>query len=213
MGGPGGQYRAVCRDNAVTGSQRHQVKKLLIVAAACASFPGVVEAAETYSIDPNHTHATFAFQHLGFSMFHGKVPASTGTIVLDRSAKTGKIDVEFDPKALVTGVPKFDEHLRSGDFFEVAKHPSATFKSSKLVFENDVPKEVEGELTIKGITKAVTLRVNSFHCGDHPMAKVPACGANATASINRSDFGMSYALPAVPDEIALEIEVEAMQQK
>jgi polyisoprenoid-binding protein YceI len=189
------------------------VKEILLLAVACGSWVASAHAADTYSIDPNHTHATFAFQHLGFSTFHGKVPARTGTIVLDRSAKTGKIDVEFDPKALVTGVPKFDEHLRSGDFFEVAKHPSATFKSSKLTFENDAPKEVQGELTIKGITKPVTLRVNLFHCGDHPMAKVPACGANATASIKRSDFGMSYALPAVPDEIALEIEVEAMQKK
>ena len=189
------------------------MKSILVVVAACASFLGAAEAAGTYSIDPNHTHATLAFQHLGLSTFHGKVPARSGTIVFDPSAKTGRIDVEFDPAALVTGVPKFDEHLRNGDFFEVAKHPTATFKSSSLTFENGVPKQVEGELTIKGITKRVTLQVNSFHCAEHPMAKVPACGANATASIKRSDFGMSYALPAVPDEIALEIEVEAMKTK
>ncbi|HET7202676.1 MAG TPA: YceI family protein [Steroidobacteraceae bacterium] len=191
------------------------MKKLLalaLVSAVCSS--AAVRAAETtYSIDPNHTHATFAFQHLGFSTFHGKVPARTGTIALDRAAKTGRVEVEFDPNAVATGVPKFEEHLRGADFFEVAKHPTATFKSSQVTFENDVPKEVVGNLTIKGITRPVTLQVRSFHCADHPMAKVPACGANATAAIKRSDYGMSYALPAVPDEIALEIEVEAMQKK
>ena len=91
------------------------MKKLLIVAAACASFLGAAEAAETYSIDPNHTHATFAFQHLGFSTFHGKIPARTDTVTMDLAAKTGRVDVEFDPNALVTGVPEFDEHLRSGE--------------------------------------------------------------------------------------------------
>jgi polyisoprenoid-binding protein YceI len=191
------------------------MKKILAIAllSTLASGAAVQAAETTYSIDPNHTHATFAFQHLGFSTFHGKVPARAGTIVLDRAAKSGRVDVEFDPKAVATGVPKFEEHLRSPDFFEVARHPTASFKSSKITFENDVPKTIAGDLTIKGITRPVTLQVQSFHCADHPMAKVPACGANATASIKRSDYGMVYALPAVPDEIKLEIEVEAMQKK
>jgi polyisoprenoid-binding protein YceI len=191
------------------------MKKILAIAllSTLASGAAVQAAETTYSIDPNHTHATFAFQHLGFSTFHGKVPARAGTIVLDRAAKSGRVDVEFDPKAVATGVPKFEEHLRSPDFFEVARHPTASFKSSKITFDNDVPKTIAGDLTIKGITRPVTLQVQSFHCADHPMAKVPACGANATASIKRSDYGMVYALPAVPDEIKLEIEVEAMQKK
>jgi polyisoprenoid-binding protein YceI len=191
------------------------MRKILAIALLCTLANGrALQAAETtYSIDPNHTHATFAFQHLGFSTFHGKVPARAGTIVLDRAAKSGRVDVEFDPKAVATGVPKFEEHLRSPDFFEVARHPTASFKSSKITFDNDVPKTIAGDLTIKGITRPVTLQVQSFHCADHPMAKVPACGANATASIKRSDYGMVYALPAVPDEIKLEIEVEAMQKK
>lgn len=189
-----------------------KIVAIAVVSTVCSS-PAAWTAETTYAIDPNHTHATFAFQHLGFSTFHGKVPARTGTIVLDRVAKTGRVDVEFDPNAVATGVPKFEEHLRGADFFEVARHPTASFKSSKVTFDNDVPKEVEGQLTIKGITKPVTLQVRSFHCGDHPMAKVPACGANATAAIRRSDYGMTFALPAVPDEITLEIEVEAMQKK
>jgi polyisoprenoid-binding protein YceI len=190
------------------------MKKLLVVVAfAGGAFQATAQAADTYTVDPNHTHATFTFQHLGFSSFNGKIPATAGTVVIDRAAKSGTVDVVFDPRAVATGVPKFDEHLRSGDFFEVQKHPSATFKSSSIVFEGDVPKTVQGDLTIKGITRPVTLAVTSFHCGDHPMAKVPACGANATASIKRSDYGMPFALPAVPDQIDLEIEIEAMQKK
>jgi len=184
----------------------------LASALGCASVARAAE--ETYSVDTNHTHASFAFQHLGFSTFHGKVPAKGGTVVVDRAARSGRVDVEFDPNAIATGVPKFEEHLRGADFFEVAKHPTATFKSSKMTFDDKgAPKTVAGDLTIKGITKPVTLQVTHFNCGDHPMAKVPACGANATASIKRSDYGMSFALPAVPDEIKLEIEIEAMKKK
>jgi polyisoprenoid-binding protein YceI len=194
---------------------KHSVVAAVVALTCTFVGPTVAAAAEvSYSIDTNHTHATFAFQHLGFSTFHGKVPARGGTVVIDRAARSGRVDVEFDPNAVATGVPKFDDHLRSADFFEVAKHPTATFKSSQITFDDKgTPRTVVGDLTIKGITKPVTLQVTSFHCGDHPMAKVPACGANATASIKRSDYDMSFALPAVPDEIKLEIEIEAMQKK
>jgi polyisoprenoid-binding protein YceI len=153
------------------------------------------------------------FQHMGFSTFSGKIPSRSGAIVLDRAQKTGTIDVTFDPRTIATGVPKFDDHLRSKDFFEVDRHPTATFKSSRISFEGDKPASVTGDLTIKGVSKPVTLEIRSFNCGAHPMEKVPACGANATATIKRSDYGMSFALPAVKDEIILDIEVEALQKK
>jgi polyisoprenoid-binding protein YceI len=193
---------------------KKNIAVFVVAFSSASAVASVARAAEeTYSADPNHTHATFAFQHLGFSTFHGKVPARSGTVVIDRAAKTGRVEVEFDPNAIATGVPRFDEHLRSPDFFEVEKHPLATFKSSRMTFdEQGAPKTVDGELTIKGISKPVTLEVTNFNCGDHPMAKVPACGANATASIKRSEFNMGYAIPAVPDEIKLEIEIEAMQK-
>ena len=184
-----------------------------LAAAALVGSCAVASAADTYSIDPNHTHATFSFQHLGFSTFEGKIPAQSGAIVLDREKNTGTVEVVFALEGVATGVPKFDEHLRTKDFFEVDKHPTATFKSTKVSFKADEPSTVAGNLTIKGITKPVTLQVTSFHCGQHPMEKAPACGANATATIKRSDFGLTYALPAVRDEIALQIEVEAIQKK
>lgn len=187
--------------------------KKLLLAIVLGSCGAAAVAAETYTVDANHTHATFTFEHLGLSSFDGKIPSQGGTIVLDRANKTGSVEVVFDMKAVATGVPKFDDHLRGEDFFEVAKHPRATFKSNKITFQGDKPATIAGNLTIKNITKPVTLKVTSFACVDkHPMANVPACGANATATIKRSEFGMEYALPAVPDEIALNIEVEAMQQ-
>jgi polyisoprenoid-binding protein YceI len=178
----------------------------------CIAWGAAASAAETYEVDPNHTHATFSFQHFGLSTFHGKIPARGGTIVLDRERKTGKVDVTFDPAAVATGVPDFDEHLRSADFFEVGKHPTASFRSSKVTFEGDEPTAVSGDLTIKGVSKPVTLKIESFNCGQHPMKKVPACGANAHATIRRSDFGLTHSLPDVKDEIALAIEVEATRK-
>ena len=95
------------------------------------------------------------------------MPAKGGTVVIDRAAKTGRADIEFDPNAIATGVPKFDDHLRSPDFFEVEKHPTATFKSSRMTFdEQGAPKTVEGELTIKGISKPVTLEVTTEELGE-----------------------------------------------
>lgn len=186
-----------------------KIAAAVLIGFCCAT----ASAADTYTIDPNHTHAAFTFHHLGLSSFTGKIPAESGTIVLDRTKKSGSIEVTFEPETVATGVPKFDNHLRSGDFFEVDKYPTATFKSSKITFKGDEPATIAGELTIKNITKPVTLKVTSFNCvSAHPMAKVPACGANATATIKRSDFGLTYALPAVQDEIELVIEVEALQK-
>ena len=181
----------------------------VLVGACCA----VANAADTYTVDANHTHATFSFQHLGLSTFDGKIPAAGGTVVLDPAQKTGSVEVTFNLEEIATGVGKFDDHLRGDDFFQVDKFPKATFKSNKITFQGDEPATIAGNLTIKDITKPVTLKVTSFNCvSKHPMAGVPACGANATASINRSDFGLTYGEGAVPDEIKLVVEIEALKK-
>jgi polyisoprenoid-binding protein YceI len=184
-----------------------------LAAIAMSSCCIAAHAADTYAIDANHTHATFSFDHLGFSTFYGKIPAKNGTITLDSAQKSGSIDVTFDLDEIATGVDKFDDHLESKDFFDTDKHPTATFKSNKITFKGAQPATITGDLTIKGTTKPVTLEVTRFHCANHPMMKVPACGANATGKIKRSDFGLTYALPAVPDEIGLDIEVEATKKQ
>jgi polyisoprenoid-binding protein YceI len=188
---------------------KNKILAALVAASCCVS----ANAADTYKIDPNHTAAIFAFQHFGFSTFRGKIPAQSGAITIDPAAKTGSAEVVFDIKAIATGVPKFDAHLKSEDFFEADKYPTATFKATNFTFDGDAPSTITGDLTIKGITKPVTLKVTSFKCADHPMMKVPACGANATAKIKRTDFDVGLYAPNVSDEIELDIEVEAMQQK
>lgn len=187
---------------------KNKIVAVLLSTACCTT----TYAADTYSIDPSHTSATFAFKHFGFSTFHGKIPAQSGTIVLDRAQKTGTVDIVFDVKGIATGVDKFNEHLRSKDFFDADKNATATFKANEIAFAGDAPSSVKGDLTIKGVTKPVTLKITSFHCADHPMKKVPACGADATAQIKRSDFGLGQYAPNVSDEIPLVIEVEAMKK-
>jgi len=186
--------------------------KSLWMIAALASFATVQAAETTYAVDPNHTHATFKFQHLGLSTFTGKFAGATGTVELDTAAKTGVADVTFDARSISTGVAKLDEHLQSADFFDVQKFPTLNFKSKKFEFKGNKLVAVTGDLTVKGTPKPVTFTVDSFACKEHPMAKKPACGANAHATVKRSDFGMIQFIPAVSDEIPLDIEIEAIKK-
>ncbi|HQR53563.1 MAG TPA: YceI family protein [Burkholderiales bacterium] len=168
-------------------------------------------APESYTIDPRHTFPMYEVNHLGFSTQRGRFNTTSGKITIDREAKRGTVQVTIDTSSVSSGVPKLDEHLRGEDFFDVAQHPSMTFKSSNLKFNGDVPVAAEGELTIRGITKPVTLAITSFKCGPNPVAKKDACGADANVTIKRSDFGMKYALPALGDDVKLLINVEAFK--
>src|SRR5262249_55540707 len=136
------------RDVAVTEKSPRSIAMSKILVAILLGACATARAADTYSIDPNHTHATFAFQHLGFSTFQGKVPARSGTIVLDRAQQRGSAEIVFDLQNVTTGVAKFDEHLRSKDFFDVAQHPTASFKATRMSFAGDAPTLVTGDLTI-----------------------------------------------------------------
>lgn len=168
-------------------------------------------AAEGFTVDPRHTYATFEVNHMGLSTQRGRFNTAKGRITLDRVEKKGSMEVEIDAKTVNTGLEELQKHLRSEDFFNVEKFPTITFKSDKMEFEGDKPKAVQGELTLLGVTKPVTLAVSSFDCRIHPMNKKYVCGADAAATIKRSDFGMSYALPAVSDDVRLIISVEAFR--
>jgi polyisoprenoid-binding protein YceI len=184
------------------------VKKLFAVAAlSVASF--AAQAADTYAIDPTHTFPTFEVNHLGFSTFRGRFDKTEGTITLDLAKKTGSVDVTIDANSVSTGVEKLDAHLKNEDFFDTAKYPTITFKSTKFKFDGNKLDEVEGNLTMHGVTKPITLDVDDFVCKDHPMTKKPACGANLEAKIKRSDWGITYLSPNVGEEVKLKIEIEA----
>lgn len=165
-------------------------------------------APETYTVDSNHTFPSFEISHLGFSTQRGRFNKTTGTIVLDRAAKKASVDISIDANSISTGLEKLEAHLRAEDFFDVAKYPAITFKSTGAKFEGDKLASLSGDLTLHGVTKPVTLTVTAFYCGYNPAYKKDACGADAVTTIKRSDFGISYALPAVGDQVKLLIQVE-----
>ena len=169
-------------------------------------------APETFVLDTNHTKPRFEYSHFGYSTQVSRFDTVTGTITIDRAAKTGSVDVTIDAKSVSTGYALFNGHIQGEDFFDTAKYPTITYKSDKLNFDGDMLVGVEGNLTIKGVTKPVTLTVTSMLCKPHPMAKKDACGANATAQVKRSDFNMGKYAPAVSDEVTLSIPVESMKQ-
>ena len=181
---------------------------LAILAAATASFA----APETYTIDTTHTFPTFSYTHMGLSTQISKFTKTSGTVVLDAAAKTGAVDVTIDMTSVETGVPVFNGHIQGDGFLDTAKFPTATFKSTKVVFEGDKPSAIEGHLTIKGVTKPVTLKVTNFVAKDHPMLKKAALGADATVVIKRTEFNAGKYVPAVGDDVTITISLEAIKQ-
>lgn len=165
----------------------------------CAAFgifaTAAVAAPVTYNVDPEHTHPSFEADHFGgMSVWRGKFNGSSGTVVLDREAQTGTVDITIDTSSLDFGVDKLNTHATGADpgMFDVAKFPTATYKGKLAKFKDGAPTEVQGELTLHGVTKPVTLTIRSFKCMAHPMKKKEFCGADAVGSINREDFGVSW---------------------
>jgi polyisoprenoid-binding protein YceI len=170
-------------------------------------------AEETYVIDGVHSQPSFAVQHMGFSMQQGSFTKVAGKVTLDRSAHKGSVDVSIDTASIHTISEKLDTHVKGEDFFNVAKYPTMTFKSSNLVFDGDTLVRADGELTMLGVAKPVALKVANFMCGEQPFNKKPLCGAELTTTIKRSDWGMKYGIPkAVSDEVKITIPVEAYRE-
>ncbi len=167
-------------------------------------------SADSYTIDPSHTYPNFTINHLGFSTMHGRFGKTSGTLNLDQAKGTGSVEIVVDMASVDTGFKKRDDHLRGPDFFNIKEFPTMTFKSTKVAFKGKGA-VVTGKLTIKGVTKTVQLDVASINCGVHPFNKKHVCGFDATTSIKRSDFGIKYGLPAIGDEMNIQIEVEAVK--
>jgi polyisoprenoid-binding protein YceI len=188
--------------------------KRLAILTAVAAFAAAAQAAPvTYVIDNSHTYPHFSYNHLGFSNQTHKFDKTSGKVVLDRAAKAGSVDVTIDATSVNTGFALFNEHIQAADYFDTAKHPTITFKSNKMAFRGDQPVSLEGDLTIKGVTRPVTLTVTHFKCQPHPMLKVEACGANATTQVKRSEFNMGKNVPYVSDEVTLILAIEAVKEQ
>lgn len=169
-----------------------------------------VAAPVTYQVDPTHTYPRFSYSHFGLSTQLSSFRKTTGTVTFDAVAKSGQADITIDMTTVNTGLDEFDGHLRAEDFLDTAKFPTATFKSTRVLFDGDKPSSIEGQLTIKGITKPVTLTVTSFTAMEHPMVKKPAIGANAYTVIKRSEFGAGKYAPYVSDDVRIDIALEAI---
>lgn len=187
------------------------MKKITIAIALAASVSLSAYAADSYTIDPTHTFPVFEVNHLGYSVQHGRFNKSSGNITLDMAAKKGSVELTIDTTSIDMGFPTWDEHMSAEGFFNTAKFPTMTFKSSKLIFMDDKVVAAEGEFTMLGVSKPLTVTVNGFKCGDHPMNKKPMCGANIGGTIKRSDFGMTKYVPAISDDIKIHVPVEAFK--
>ena len=192
------------------------MKSIKRIAAALALTGAVATSAlaapVTYSVDGTHTFPRFSYSHFGYSTQLSSFSKTTGKVVFDAEAQKGSVDIVIDMKSVNTGFADFNEHIQGEDFLDTAKFAQATFKSTKVVFEGDKPQSIEGQLTIKGVTKVVTLTVTSFQAMPHPMLKKPALGANAFTVIKRSEFNAGKYAPYVGDEVRIDIALEAIAQ-
>ncbi|MFY9316688.1 MAG: YceI family protein [Burkholderiales bacterium] len=190
-------------------------KSLLALAVLAAPFAANANP-ENYTLNPYHTYPYFEIDHWGVSTVRGMFRKSSGKFTIDRAARTGSIELTVETASIDTGDgdkgsrPRSrDEHLRTADFFNVAEFPRMTYKSTGVRFAGDNPAEIAGQLTLLGVTKPLSLKVERWVCRDNPINKKPMCGGNASAALKRSDFGMKYQIPNVSDELKIVIAFEA----
>ena len=174
---------------------------------------GAYAAPVTYNVDPGHTYPSFEADHMGgMSILRGKFTKNSGTVVLDRDAKTGSVDITVDATSIDFGDPKLNEHVKSDLMLDVQKFPTAEYKGKLAKFKDGAPTEVEGDLTLHGVSKPVTLQINQFTCRVNPMLKREVCGADASATINRKDFGVDFGeKTGFKMDMKLQIEIEAIK--
>jgi polyisoprenoid-binding protein YceI len=190
-----------------------KIFKPLALLAVVASFSGIASAqSTTYTIEPTHTFVTWEAKHFGTSTSHGRFDKKSGSITIDKTAKTGKAEIMIDMKSMNTGVAPFDKHLTGEDFFAADKFPEAKFVSTSFKFDGDKVSEVSGTLTMKGKTNPVTLKSTGFGCYENPYFKREVCGGDFETTITRSQYDIKYGLPGIPDNIRLLIQVEGIKQ-
>ncbi len=183
------------------------------IAAATMLNAAAFAAPAHYRIDPLHTYVSFEAPHIeAISHWRGKFDRTEGgEIVLDRAARTGTVAVTVDASSIDFGLDKMNEHAKSKDFFDVTNFPVAAYAGT-IQFTGDTPTSVNGKLTLHGVTRPVNLTISSLKCISDYVLKIERCGADATAVIDRSDFGISYGVPMTGGEVKLQIQVEGLIQ-
>lgn len=187
----------------------------LALAAALTLASAPLFATTSYTLEPNYTQAVVHWEHLGFSTPTATLGQGTGTLEFDQADPTkSSIKVVIPLTSLNTSVPELDEHLRSADFFDAAKFPTATFASTKIE-KGDAPNHllVSGEMTMHGVTKPVTLAATIVRIGVNPRSNLPTIGLDATTTLKRSDFGLGKFVPQVSDAIPMHVIAQAVESK
>jgi polyisoprenoid-binding protein YceI len=190
--------------------------KVQLVLLATAAFAASAAAQESYVLEPTHSQPTWEARHVGFALQRGSFGKAAGKIVLDRAAKKGTVDIVIDAVSIKSFDTRLDAILKGERFFNVEKFPTLEFKSSDVVFDGERVVRVNGDLTMVGVTKPVTLQVADFRCADQPFNKKPMCSADASATIKRSEWGMTNGLSSnlsnPSDDVRLLIPVEAYKE-
>lgn len=166
----------------------------------------------SYTVDPKHTFPSFEINHLGFSVQRGRFDQTSGKVFLDPELGQGKIYIFIETSSISTGLAELEKHLRSNEFLDAARYPKITFVSDKLVFNKDQVIAADGIITMHGTSKPVHLTIDHFYCGMNLISMKYTCGANATTTIKRSDFGVDKYVPKVGDEVKIAIQVEATKE-
>ncbi|HXI47923.1 MAG TPA: YceI family protein [Steroidobacteraceae bacterium] len=188
--------------------KNHYALLLLVLAAASAT-----AASTVYTVDPDHTHPSFEVDHFGgLSTWRGTFKKTSGTVRIDTAAKTGAVDIVIDTSTVDFAHDKLNEHVSGHEMLDVAKYPTAEYKGKFVEFADGAPKTIAGDLTLHGITKPVTLTINSFKCIEHPMLKKQVCGADASGTFSRADFGVNYGQQyGFKQDVLLRIQVEGIK--
>ncbi len=185
--------------------------KFVLTSLLAGTVSSAAQAADSYTIDPNHTYPSFEVDHMGLSFWRGKFNKSSGTITLDRRAKTGTVDIIIDLSSVDFGHEQLNEQVKSAEIFDVDQFPTARYQGTVIKFDGDKPIAVDGQLNLHGISHPVTLVINKFTCIQHPVLRREVCGADASATFNRADFGIGFGVPRYAPQVKLAIQVEAIK--
>jgi polyisoprenoid-binding protein YceI len=199
----------------LTYSQEIEMSKTMITLILAVLPLSASAAPENFTIDPVHSSINFTLEHLGLSMIHGRFDKFSGKYTIDRAAKAGSVELSIETASVDTNDndkgsrPRSrDEHLRSADFFNAAEFPKMSYKTTSVVFAGDNPATIEGDLTLLGVTKPVSIKLDRFKCNPATATAKERCGGGGQGKLKRSDFGMKTGIPSIGDEVTLVISFE-----
>lgn len=199
----------------------HKLAMLLLLTTTTAT---AAPAPVHYTLDPDHTYPSFEADHMGLSIWRGKFDHSTGTATLDTVGKTGSVDVTVDIASIDFGNPALNKVMLGAsapmcqtqcDMFDVAKYPTAHYRGKLTDFVDGAPTKAVGTLTMRGVTKPLTLAIDRFKCIPDFMLKPRLrCGADALGTFQRDQFGLDGGKSFGMDmKVTLRIQVEAVQDQ